>query len=114
MRTTISLVSSIVLAASTACCAATHPAPTGAVPIAAAAAAPGEVRVGDRAVCPVSGEEFIVSATSPWVEHEGRIVYFCCSECARKFAAEPAKYLRNPGAGRLTGAEAPPAAPASP
>jgi len=114
MRTTISLVSSIVLAACAACCGGSHAGPPVAAPTAAAARAPGEAQVGERAVCPVSGEEFVVSATSPWVEHEGKMIYFCCADCAQKFRADPAKFLRSPGPGQLTGTEEKPPAPAAP
>lgn len=54
---------------------------------------PGEARVGDRTTCPVSGEEFVVSESSPSVEHEGRTYYFCCPGCAEQFQANPDQYL---------------------
>ncbi len=82
--------------------AAPAPAATPAAPAtpATAAAAPsgpikpiGEATVGDTSKCPVSGEEFVVTADSPKVEHEGKTYYFCCSGCAKKFASDPAKYL---------------------
>jgi Cu+-exporting ATPase len=59
-----------------------------------AARPPGEARVGDRTTCPVSGEEFIVSATSPKTEIGGKTYYFCCADCAKRFEAEPAKFLK--------------------
>ncbi|MCC6557712.1 MAG: hypothetical protein IT372_32575 [Polyangiaceae bacterium] len=34
--------------------------------------APGEAAVGDKTTCPVSGEEFVVEASSPKVEFEGK------------------------------------------
>ena len=55
--------------------------------------APGEANVGDTTKCPVSGEEFVVEATSPKVEHEGKTYYFCCSGCQKKFESDPAKYV---------------------
>lgn len=58
--------------------------------------APGEAQVGDRSTCPVSGEEFVVTAESPKVEHEGKTYYMCCPGCAKKFQAEPAKYINKP------------------
>ncbi len=53
----------------------------------------GEAQVGDTTKCPVSGEEFVVEATSPKVEHEGKTYYFCCSGCQKKFQSDPAKYV---------------------
>src|SRR5262245_29477255 len=55
--------------------------------------APGEAKIGDTSHCPVSGEEFVVAADSPKVEHEGKTYYFCCGGCAKKFKADPAKYV---------------------
>jgi YHS domain-containing protein len=79
---------------------ATPAAPTATQATPAAAAAPsgpvkpiGEAQIGDTSNCPVSGEEFVVTADSPKAEHDGKTYYFCCSGCAKKFAADPAKYL---------------------
>lgn len=55
---------------------------------------PGEAKIGDTTKCPVSGEEFVVDASSPKVEHEGKTYYMCCGGCKKKFEAEPAKYLK--------------------
>lgn len=69
-------------------------------PSAAAAApfkAPGEARVGDRTRCPVSGEEFVVTASSPSAEYDGKTYYFCCPGCDAKFKADPKKFLNAPG-----------------
>ena len=54
----------------------------------------GDAKVGDMAKCPVSGEEFIVDATSPKTEHDGKTYFFCCSGCKKKFEAEPAKFTK--------------------
>jgi xanthine dehydrogenase accessory factor len=54
----------------------------------------GEAKIGDTTVCPVSGEEFQVTATSPKVEHEGKTYFFCCAGCDKKFQAEPKKFLK--------------------
>jgi YHS domain-containing protein len=77
-----------------AACGASANKPAG-EPSAAAAAPkpPGEARVGDRTRCPVSGEEFVVSATSPSAEYGGKTYYFCCPGCDAKFKAAPQKYL---------------------
>jgi YHS domain-containing protein len=84
-----------------ACGGATPPPATAATPAPAAAQptalkAPGEATIGDRSTCPVSGEEFVIAADSPKVEHEGKTFYFCCSGCAQKFQADPAKYVKKP------------------
>jgi YHS domain-containing protein len=55
--------------------------------------APGDAKPGDKTTCPVSGEEFVVEASSPKVEHDGKTYYFCCSGCDKKFQANPAKFL---------------------
>lgn len=49
--------------------------------------------MGDRTTCPVSNEEFVVSAESPKVEHEGHTYYFCCAGCIERFEANPAQYI---------------------
>jgi YHS domain-containing protein len=99
MRTTLIAWSWIVLGASITSCHAAPPAaapPTVAVAV-AARRPPGEATVGDRTTCPVSGEEFVVSATSPHAEHEGKTYYFCCADCVQRFTAQPAAYLREGG-----------------
>lgn len=67
--------------------AATHPADAGALK------APGEATVGDRTLCMISNEEFVVTASSPKVEHEGETYYFCCKGCDDDFKKDPEKYL---------------------
>ena len=55
---------------------------------------PGDAKIGDTTKCPVSGEEFVVDASSPKVEHAGKTYYMCCGGCKMKFEADPAKYLK--------------------
>jgi len=43
--------------------------------------------------CPVSGEPIDPSASTKMAT--GETVYFCCSKCAAKFKAEPAKFAKN-------------------
>jgi YHS domain-containing protein len=94
MRTTLAVIPCIVLAALTASCgAAPTPSNVAAASQAAVKKAPGDARLGDRTTCPVSGEEFIVSDTSPKVDYEGQIYYFCCASCVKEFQANPAKYV---------------------
>jgi len=70
----------------------------------------GQAQVGDRTRCPVSGEEFVVTAESPHVEHEGRTYYFCCAHCVERFQANPAQYTQpTAGAEPATGTGAEPA-----
>jgi YHS domain-containing protein len=71
--------------------AAPSPAPTAAS--SAPLVAPGEAKVGDRTKCPVSGEEFVVTADSPHAEHNGKTYYFCCNDCPKAFQANPDKYV---------------------
>ena len=54
--------------------------------------APGEARVGDKTRCPVSGEEFVVTESSPKAEYNGKTYYFCCGGCDTKFKADPQKF----------------------
>lgn len=44
-------------------------------------------------VCPVSGET--IEAGSPTMEHDGKVVAFCCPGCEAKFKKDPAKYMKN-------------------
>ena len=69
------------------------PAAANAKPGAKAAKPMGEASIGDTTNCPVSGEEFVVTAASPKVEYQGKTYYFCCGGCDKKFQADPAKYL---------------------
>ncbi len=50
----------------------------------------GSVRDAGNKICPVSGEA--VSGSS-FVEHAGVRYGLCCSACAKKFQANPEKYL---------------------
>ena len=49
--------------------------------------------VGDPTTCLVSGEVFEVTDDSPFIEHEGETVYFCCASCIRRFQRDPDTYL---------------------
>ncbi|MBM4342071.1 MAG: YHS domain-containing protein [Deltaproteobacteria bacterium] len=86
---------------------AADPAPTPAAAAAAPAPAPapavtppaGEVK------CPVSGEGFTPSATSPSSEYNGKTYYFCCPGCKKKFDADPAKFAANPAPAKAADAK---------
>jgi len=98
------LVALAALVLSTAACggapppAPATPATPAAAPAPAASAvvvkAPGDAKVGDTTKCPVSGEEFVVEATSLKTEHDGKTYYFCCGGCKKKFEAEPGKFAK--------------------
>ncbi len=80
-----------------ACGGATNPSPAASPSGLAAPAAelkkPGEAKIGDRTGCPVGGQEFIVTDTSPKLEYEGKTYFFCCASCVDTFKADPKKYL---------------------
>lgn len=61
----------------------------------AAVKVPGDARVGDRTRCPVSGEEFVVTESSPKAEYNGKTYYFCCGGCDAKFKENPQKFLNS-------------------
>ena len=69
--------------------AATTPAVAGAV------GSPTKLAVGAKAHCPVTGEDFVVAASTTQVEHGGKFYAFCCPECQPAFVKEPAKYIKN-------------------
>ena len=105
MRTIVALL--LVSASMIACGStpATQPAsPAAAMPQASSPApataavykAPGEAKVGDKSTCLISNEEFVITATSPKVDYNGKTYYFCCPGCDAKFQADPAKYLTPP------------------
>lgn len=74
---------------------------------------PGEAGVGDRTRCPVSGEEFVVTAESPHVEYQGKTYYFCCEHCPARFQANPEQFV-HPEGGAATEAPATPEPAAAP
>jgi len=96
MRSMLPVVSALLFAACGGGRAAEAPAASPAPPAASSAGAlvpPGEARVGDKTLCLVSKEEFVVKEDSPKVEYEGKTYYFCCPGCDAKFKADPKKYL---------------------
>ena len=87
----------VVLATSACSKPASAPAPTAATPEATkpkVEGSPTKIAVGQKAHCPVTGEEFVVAATTTQVEHEGKHYAFCCSDCAPSFQKDPAKYIK--------------------
>jgi YHS domain-containing protein len=49
--------------------------------------------IGAEVVCPVSGDRFLVSETTPVVEYKGTKYYLCCPECELEFKKDPEKYI---------------------
>src|SRR4051794_28647670 len=104
MRSTLSVTSLVALFALVAACGGAPSAPASpegehgkgapAATTNAKVKAPGDAKMGDTTTCPISGEEFVVDASSPKVEHEGKTYYLCCNGCKKKFEADPAKYLK--------------------
>jgi Cu+-exporting ATPase len=52
---------------------------------------------------PVCGMSVVPERAAGKVEHEGRTYYFCSEHCARRFAAEPAKFLAAPESAGMSG-----------
>lgn len=52
-----------------------------------------EQKVGTKATCPISGEEFTIAANTLHSEYKGKHVYFCCPSCKSRFDKDPEKYL---------------------
>ena len=50
--------------------------------------------LGNKVVCPVSGEPFAIEPDSKKASYEGKTYYFCCPDCAALFKANPKKYLQ--------------------
>ncbi|MBI5490028.1 MAG: hypothetical protein HY905_22025 [Deltaproteobacteria bacterium] len=44
-------------------------------------------RIGQRAVCRVTGETFIVTKNTPAIERDGQLQLFCCADCSVRFLA---------------------------
>jgi len=49
---------------------------------------------GRKAKCPVMGTDFTVGADTPAVKYKGKVYYFCCTGCPKKFKATPDKYAK--------------------
>ncbi len=50
--------------------------------------------LGNKVVCPVSGEAFSIEPDSKKVSYEGKLYYFCCPDCTALFNADRKKYLQ--------------------
>jgi YHS domain-containing protein len=83
---------------------ATAPAARAGEPTKAAAKAPAkqeppkvftsQQKVGTKATCPVTGEQFTIAKDTVHEEYKGKHVYFCCPGCKKTFDKDPEKYTK--------------------
>ena len=53
-------------------------------------------KIGEKAICAVSGEVFLVDADTQTTEYEGKYYAFCCEDCPKEFKANPRKFVQTP------------------
>ncbi len=51
-------------------------------------------KVGTKATCPVTGEQFTIDKNTLHQEYKGKHVYFCCPGCKKSFDKDPDKYIK--------------------
>ena len=68
--------------------------PAAPAPAALSVGSPTKLAIGQKARCAVTGEEFVVSASTVQVEHAGKHYGFCCEDCKPTFDKNPAKYAK--------------------
>ena len=56
-----------------------------------------QLQAAEKAICPVTGEEFEKTETTPSFEYKGETYYFCCADCKDKFVKNPEEYLNKEG-----------------
>ena len=49
-------------------------------------------KAGDKAICPISGQAFVVTDKTETSEYEGKHYAYCCGGCKPKFDADPAAF----------------------
>ena len=49
---------------------------------------------GKKAFCPVMGDEVTVNPKTQAVKYKGKVYYFCCGGCPKKFKQNPEKYAK--------------------
>ncbi len=49
--------------------------------------------LGNKVICPVTGEKFTITKDSECAEYKGKIYFFCCPGCKPKFETNPEKYI---------------------
>ena len=47
--------------------------------------------IGTEVICPVRGEKFTITESTPVVEYKGEKYYFCCPGCDTEFMQNPEK-----------------------
>lgn len=52
------------------------------------------IPAGTKLKCPVSGEDFTVTAKTAQVTYKGKRYAFCCPDCQPAFTKNPAKYVK--------------------
>ena len=53
-------------------------------------------KIGEKAICAVSGEVFLVDADTQTTEYDGKYYAFCCEDCPKEFKANPGKFVHGP------------------
>jgi YHS domain-containing protein len=51
-------------------------------------------KIGTKATCPVTGDQFTISKDTVHAEYKGKHVYFCCPGCKKSFDKDPEKYTK--------------------
>lgn len=54
-------------------------------------------KLGDKAICPVTGESFTITKDANKAEYDGKTYYFCCPDCISIFKSNPKKFVRSSG-----------------
>lgn len=65
-----------------------------------------EAKIGDRVICPSTGDAFVVAANSPASVIKGKKYFYCCGDCKAPVEKNPDAYLKTgkaPGAGGMMG-----------
>jgi len=55
---------------------------------------PMQSEIGKKATCPVMGDKFEVSESTPVIDYKGKSYYFCCEGCIPDFRKNPDKYAK--------------------
>lgn len=51
-------------------------------------------KLGAKATCPVTGDQFTIAKDTVHAEYKGKHVYFCCPACKKSFDKDPEKYTK--------------------
>lgn len=49
--------------------------------------------IGKEAICPVTGDKFVIHESTPVVEYKGEKYYMCCPGCDDEFMRNPERYI---------------------